>query len=80
MKEYRATLTINVFITAENEEEAADKFHDMDISFVDPDTDESLQSDLIDMEVIEVGDIEIDEYELELEEVDLDKTMKRCLD
>jgi hypothetical protein len=80
MKEYRATLTVNVFITADNEEEAIDKFHDMDISFTDPDTDESLQSDLIDIDVTEVGDIELDEYESELEEVDFDKTMKRCLD
>jgi hypothetical protein len=34
--EYRATITVNVFLIAENQEEAEQKFQDMDVSFNDP--------------------------------------------
>jgi hypothetical protein len=77
MKEYRATLTINVFIFADNEDDANAKFEDMDISFIDPDSNDELQSDLIDWELSEVDD---GEYQKELDEDDLYKSMKRCED
>ena len=68
MREYRATLTINVFITAESEEEANDKLQDMEISFTDPDSHDELQNELIDWEVNDLGDIDdpdIDELDEE---------------
>ena len=63
MKEYRATITVNVFLTAENQEEADEKFGAMELEFKDPDKDESLMSDLIDMEVTEVGELDVDDFE-----------------
>ena len=77
MKEYRATLTINVFIFAENDEDAQRQFEDLDISFNDPDNGDELQSDLIDWEITDVTDIDED-YQQELDQVDLDKAMKRA--
>jgi hypothetical protein len=56
--EYRATITVNVFIIAENQEEAELKFQDMDISFHDPDDESELQSDLIDWEIEYSGTID----------------------
>jgi len=65
MKEYRATLTINVFINAESEEDANDIFQDMNMDFsLD---DKEFSSDLVDWEIVELGD-EDEEYLNELEE------------
>jgi hypothetical protein len=50
-KEYRITLTINIFIPAESEEEAQKIFEDMDYQFKDDERD--LETFLID-----AGDIE----------------------
>jgi hypothetical protein len=74
MKEYRVTLTINVFINAEDEEDAQRKFEDMEIRFHDPDTCDELQSDLIDSEIFDIDE----EIQQELDQVDLDKAMKRA--
>lgn len=79
MKEYRATLTVNVFIFAEDDDEAQLKLEDMDISFNDPDNGDELQSDLIDWDITFMGEVD-EEYEKELDEVDDYKTMKRCAD
>lgn len=57
-KEYRATITVNVFIIAENQEEAEQKFQDMDINFYDPDDESELQSDLIDWDIEYSGSID----------------------
>jgi hypothetical protein len=62
-KEFRCTLAIDVFITAENQDEADSKLADMNIEFIDPDTDELLQSDLIDWDITQIGEIEEDEIE-----------------
>lgn len=64
-KEFRATMTVNVFITADSQEEADSKFEDMEIDFRDPYTDEILQSDLIDWDVTEVGEFEEEETEFD---------------
>lgn len=69
MKEYRATLTVNVFIFAEDDDEAQLKLEDMDISFSDPDNGDELQSDLIDWELTDMGEVD-KEYEEELQEAD----------
>ena len=79
MKEYRATLTVNVFIFAEDDDEAQLKLGDMDISFNDPDNGDELQSDLIDWDITDMGDTD-EEYLKELQDVDDHKTMKRCMD
>ena len=79
MKEYCATLTVNVFFRADDEEHAQSKFEDMPYSFVDPDDNDELQSEIIDWQITEFGDVD-EEYEKELEEADLYKTMKRCAD
>ena len=65
MKEYRATLTVNVFIFAEDDDEAQLKLEDMDISFNDPDNGDELQSDLIDWDITEMGNVDkvIKEYQ-----------------
>jgi hypothetical protein len=61
MKQYRATITVNVFINAENEEEANDTFQDMEMRFTDGNSDGEFESDLIDLEIAEIGDVEDDE-------------------
>jgi hypothetical protein len=53
MKEYKCTMTVNVFCQAENEEQAHEFFQDMEITFRNPNTSELMDSDLIDWEVSE---------------------------
>jgi hypothetical protein len=55
MKEYKATMTINVFIEADSEEEAQGKFEELDMSFRDTDGN-YLEDQLIDWEISEVVD------------------------
>ena len=55
MKQYRATMTINVFIDADSEEDAQQKFEDMDIYFGNENRN-GYDSDIIDWEINEVGD------------------------
>ena len=56
MKQYRATMTINVFIDADSEEDAQSKFEDMDWNFQDSTSNSSYDTDLIDWEIVEVVD------------------------
>jgi hypothetical protein len=53
MKEYRATMTINVFIDADSEEDAQAKFEDMDFLFQNEHRN-AYDTDLIDWEIEEV--------------------------
>lgn len=53
MREYRATMTINVFIQAESEEDAQSKFEDVTMTFKDEDGNR-LDNDLIDWDIEEV--------------------------
>jgi hypothetical protein len=55
MREYRATMTINVFIKAESEEDAQNKFEELDIRF-QTDNGVLCDNDLIDWEIVEVID------------------------
>jgi hypothetical protein len=55
MKEYRNTMTINVFVKAESEEEANFLFQDMEIIFRNGDGSIN-DSDIIDEDVEEVID------------------------
>lgn len=53
-KQYRATVTINVFAEAENEKEATQIFLDMGITFSHPETGNEMEQNLIDWEIKEV--------------------------
>ncbi len=55
MKEYRATITINVFVNADTQEEADQKFEDMEMIFKDEDGNH-YDSDIIDWDIEEVID------------------------
>jgi hypothetical protein len=54
MKQYRATMTIDVFIDADSEDEADEKFQDMEMIFKVDDVEYG--SDLIDWEIEDVVD------------------------
>ena len=56
MKEYRLTLTINIFIPAESEQEAQDLYENMSMEFTDCDTGRTYLDTIIDDEITEVID------------------------
>jgi hypothetical protein len=56
MKEFRYTMTINVFIKAEDAGEAETKYQEMEIRFKDEVSGETFQSDIIDVDSEEVID------------------------
>lgn len=55
MKQYRVTMTIDVFIDAESEEDFQSKFEDMDYLFQNENRN-AYDTDLIDCEIEEVVD------------------------
>jgi hypothetical protein len=62
-KNFRITLTINVFVAAENEESAQEIAQEMNYSFLHPETNEVLEDSLIDWEVNEVDPDDSEEIE-----------------
>lgn len=53
-KEFRCTMTINVFANAKNKEKAERFFQDMGITFTHPVTGNEIENDLIDWEIEEI--------------------------
>ena len=63
--EYRATLTVNVYLVAENEDEAHAMLEDMEYTFINPNDHDELPSEIIEWELTEVAEIDVDDIEEE---------------
>lgn len=58
LKEFRITVTNNIFIKAESLDDAHRKWQDINVEeYTDPDTNELLEVEMIDFEVVDVDTI-----------------------
>lgn len=61
MKEYRITVTNNIFVNAKSLDDAHRKWQEMNVEeYLDPDTQECLEVELIDFDIVDVDEVEDD--------------------